>query len=715
MLFVPARQGSQRVGRAKVSREAHEKRLLRRPLALGEFSFVEPVGTRISRFTSAPSRTYDRRKERAIVGAVDRIRVPLAVLLLSATVAAGQQTPVRSDQRFRSGVEVVTLDVSVLGRDRRPVRGLTAADFVVIEDGVEQAIETFSEVALPARVPAPAAWWTSVAEDMKTSTAIDSGRLLLVVIDDAHIRAEHVYVTKRIASQIVDRMAPGDRMAVIYTRMNGSSQDFTDEPRLIREAIDRFTPGGEAIRFGSSPSRPSGSLDEGSREPAATAFAAMPGSDCGYCTRQTLDTLENIGKNAAALPGRRKALFLIGELGVPTPSGPCFMDALDIFREASRANVNIYPISPSAMEDGFDIGASTADEAAAAREQARDLRDGLRALADNTGGFAIVNTNEFERGIEQVYAENESYYLLGYATSSTRDRRKFRDIQVTVRRPGLQVRARDGYVPAKPAKAEGVAPEPVRAAISGLLPSSDLVMSATVVPMKGASRDRRTALAAVIEVRPPVGADPVEDVLSVEAVVVDANGTARDRVQVKVPIRITPRPGVTAAYRVPFVLHASPGRHQLRFGVASRSAGKAGSIYYDLDVPKYGEDPVELSGLALFARVDAPSVKPDVLAPGLPITPSLRRSFGGGEAVRAAARVYAQRGAAPVAVVARLDGAGGDEVWRQALEPLSPDAAGTLAVFDLPMPDLAPGPYRLTITASLGATTASRVTRFIVR
>lgn len=634
-----------------------------------------------------------------------RTLLALALVLGSSGLLGEGQTPARSGQRFRTGVEFVTLDVSVLGRDRRPVRGLTAADFVVLEDGVEQTIETFSEVALPPRAPAPADWWTSVPEDVKTSTAIDSGRLLLVVIDDAHIRADHRYVTKRIANQIVDRMAPGDRMALIYTRVNSSSQDFTDERRLIREAIDRFTAGGESIGFGSSPSRPSGNSDE-----------ASLGSGCDYFTRQTLDTLENIAKYAGALPGRRKALFLIGELGVPTgPGSACFMDGLDIFREAARANVNIYPISPSAMEDGFDMAASTADEAAAGREQALDLRDGLRALADNTGGFAIVNTNEFERGIELVYAENASYYLLGYATASKKAPGKFRDIEVKVRQTGLQVRVRDGYVPPKATKAERAAPKPERAAISGFVPSSDVVLSATVVPMKGTARDGRTALAAVMEVRPPVaGSDPVKDVLSVEAVLLDANGNPKDRMETEIPISFTPRAGALAAYRVPFVLHAKPGRHQLRFGVASRSAGKAGSIYYDMDVPEYGDDPIELSGLALFARVDAPSVKPDALGPALPLTPSLRRSFGGSEAVRAAVRVYARGARPPVLVVARLDGAGG-EVWKQALEVSPPDPAGTLAVFDLPLSDLAPGPYRVTLTASRGAQLASRVTRFMVR
>lgn len=631
------------------------------------------------------------------------ISCAVALLWVAGLVA---QTP-SSGQRFRSGVEVVTLDVSVLDSQRRPVRGLTAADFVVLEDGVEQQIDSFTEVALPAPAPPPAGWWNDVADDVKTSTAADTGRLLLMVIDEAHIPLNKTAIVKKIGHEIVDRMAPGDRMALVYTQKNGYSQDFTDEPRLIREAVERFIPGGEGVGFGSSPGRPTGNVDD--------IDNSAQGSGCAYFTRQTLDTIEKAAAYASALPGRRKAMFLVSELGAPTnPDSPCYLDGLDIWREAQRGNVNIYPISPSAMEAGFDIGSSTADEATATRDQAVELRDGLRTLADNTGGFAIVSTNDFARGVEQVYTENGSYYLIGYSSSSTKDRGKFRDIEVTVRRPGLEVRARDGYVPPKASKAADTPDEPERAVITGFLPSSDLVMSATVLPMRGPSRDDRTALAAVVEVRPPVGDQPVNEKVSIEAVLFDSDGKSKDRMRTEIPVTITPRPGLIAAYRVPFVLHAKPGRYQLRVGAASAASGKAGSVYYDLTVPEYGDDPLELSGLALFARADAPSVKPDALAPAWPLTPTLRRTFGPAEAVRAGIRVYTRGDGPRVIVQATLTGSAGD-VWTEQLSPETVERDGAFVVFNLPLGELAAGPYRLAITATRGDKSATRVTRFVVQ
>src|SRR5512135_2642439 len=85
----------------------------------------------------------------------------LGWLAASATTGgvSGQRTqaPV---QTFRTGVEAVTLDVSVLDADRRPIRGLVAADFTVLEDGQPQTIAAFDAVDEPdVYEDAPAAPW----------------------------------------------------------------------------------------------------------------------------------------------------------------------------------------------------------------------------------------------------------------------------------------------------------------------------------------------------------------------------------------------------------------------------------------------------------------------------------------------------------------------------------------------------------------------------
>ena len=84
--------------------------------------------------------------------AVSLLACWLAVLVCAP--AGSQQLPPVQPPTFRTGVDAVQLDVSVLDKERRPVRGLTAADFTVLEDGKPRQIVGFSAVELP---PLPAA------------------------------------------------------------------------------------------------------------------------------------------------------------------------------------------------------------------------------------------------------------------------------------------------------------------------------------------------------------------------------------------------------------------------------------------------------------------------------------------------------------------------------------------------------------------------------
>ena len=78
---------------------------------------------------------------------------PVAWFAVLVSALAGQQPPSPPRPTFRAGVDAVQLDVSVLDKERRPIRGLTAADFTVLEDGKPRAIVAFSAIELP---PMPA-------------------------------------------------------------------------------------------------------------------------------------------------------------------------------------------------------------------------------------------------------------------------------------------------------------------------------------------------------------------------------------------------------------------------------------------------------------------------------------------------------------------------------------------------------------------------------
>ena len=82
----------------------------------------------------------------------------------------------------------------------------------------------------------------------------------------------------------------------------------------------------------------------------------------------------------------------------------------------------------------------------AIRDELQMAQDSLRILADETGGYAALNSNDFTDAFDRIVRENSSYYLLGYYPTDTEQSDRFRQLDVRVTRPGLEVRARRGYV-----------------------------------------------------------------------------------------------------------------------------------------------------------------------------------------------------------------------------------------------------------------------------
>src|SRR5262245_1372742 len=98
-----------------------------------------------------------------------KIPVLVAGLLLAAgsLVPAAEQTP---QVTFRAGVDLVDVEVSVLDKNRLPVRGLTANDFTVLEEGRPRPVVAFTAVDLPSRVMPPAPWMENIPVDTHTNT-----------------------------------------------------------------------------------------------------------------------------------------------------------------------------------------------------------------------------------------------------------------------------------------------------------------------------------------------------------------------------------------------------------------------------------------------------------------------------------------------------------------------------------------------------------------
>ena len=144
--------------------------------------------------------------------------------------------------RFRAGVDVIEIEVSVLDKDRWPVRGLKQADFTILQDGRPQEIVAYDEIAIPDAPAREPAWSRKVAPEVQTNR-VPEGRLIVLLLDDAMEPGPYVESTKAIARDVVSRLGPEDRAAVVFTRDSRNVQDFTADRAKLLAAIDHFATG----------------------------------------------------------------------------------------------------------------------------------------------------------------------------------------------------------------------------------------------------------------------------------------------------------------------------------------------------------------------------------------------------------------------------------------------------------------------------------------
>jgi VWFA-related protein len=217
---------------------------------------------------------------------------------------------------FRSGVDVVQIDVSVLDGKRRPVRGLTTTDFTVLEDGKPREIVAFTPVDLPARTTAPAvgsaAWTREVAPDVATNDVPAEGRLVVIVFDWS-IRFDDSTLARKIARATVNDLGPGDEAAIVFTSEfanAGIPQNFTSNRSLLLRTIDE--PMAFAMKGNDSISPKAGGFINANSQLIMDPYGY--GSGGCLCRVCTLDAMTRVADALRGASGRRKVMIFIGTL-----------------------------------------------------------------------------------------------------------------------------------------------------------------------------------------------------------------------------------------------------------------------------------------------------------------------------------------------------------------------------------------------------------------
>jgi hypothetical protein len=213
-----------------------------------------------------------------------------------------------------------------------------------------------------------------------------------------------------------------------------------------------------------------------------------------------------------------------------------------------------------------------------------------------------VDTNDPRPEIEQIFRQNSSYYLLGYTSPNTRTDGRFRKIEVRTSDKTLTVRARSGYLePLAVKAAKKPAPAPLLlTALASLVPHGDVAMQMAAAPF-AVPGSKKAAVAIVVALRQPApaGAERVVENVDLQVSAYDPKGDRKDSQRLAVRVALRPSGQTTVAYELLTRLDLAPGRYQLRAAAESALQGKAGSIFYDLEVPDFARGSLSLSGVAL--------------------------------------------------------------------------------------------------------------------
>jgi hypothetical protein len=450
--------------------------------------------------------------------------------------------------------------------------------------------------------------------------------------------------------------------------------------------------------------------------------------------------VEALSKAMAGLRGRRKALLLFSEgidfdtdavrpqMGLMFDSAtdaPAVIQAeQDMMAAATRANVSIYTIDPKGLSTGAEELVKIASMAAGNTVPIGDMaietmreRSTLRQYAEQTGGFAALESNDFNTMFDRIVRDNSSYYVLGYHAPEKADG-KFHAVTVRVKRPGLQVRTRDGYfAAAKTPSQSGALTDPVREALSSPAQVGGLGMHIGASVLKDVGGQDTVHLTVEFSGR---DLSFTRDALTgtfanqIDVEYQALNDFGQPAVDSRQTVQLHLREQTRAAvpqHGVRFLTEfdVPPGRYQIRVGAHEAVSGHTGTVFYDLEAPDFSSTPLAVSDVLIalastdFAAIGGLAPRATMLSPA-PTTAG--REWTSDDTIVASAEIYdndTHPHTVDVSTVVRADD--GTQVFSTEEPRTSQGIGGKIAsVFKsavkVPLKLLAPGRYVLTLVAT---------------
>jgi VWFA-related protein len=400
-------------------------------------------------------------------------QAPVVVAPPAPASSPAQQTPAQqaaahqSSAVLRSSSDLVRIDVEVTDKSGKPIKGVTANQFTITDDGKPQAITSFSYADIEAIETATAddtkPIVVSVDNDGPNSPSADAisdalrdRRLIVLFFDLTSMQTDDLIRAHDAADKFVkQQMTKADVVAVIVfsTRINVLAT-FTNDRTVLNKAIAQLTPDNSANL--ASPlyaAAANGEYDV--QEYTGAAYTADETEFNVFNTDQKLAAVKGLADVLGGIPGRKALVEFTGGI---TQTGEENRTQLRAATDAAnRADVSIYSIDSRGLLAAQPGGDATTNAATGTSmftgasvfhqtDQREDSRDTLATLSTDTGGKAFFDLGDLSDAFPAIQRDNGGYYLVGYNLGAdVKHDGRWRAIRVKVNIPGAHVRYRDGY------------------------------------------------------------------------------------------------------------------------------------------------------------------------------------------------------------------------------------------------------------------------------
>jgi VWFA-related protein len=547
---------------------------------------------------------------------------------------------VAAQAQFKSAAETVSVDVIATDQSGRPVSNLTAKDFVLKVDGKVRTVQSAQlvQVSNPDRTRTAATASAASAPTRPAPFATNTdprGRAFIFAIDHENIHPGNERPVIDAAINLLDRLAPEDRAAVVSMPRGRIEADLSTDRAAVKKAllgiighaprkISRFEFSiKEAFAvLATPPSKlPStGSSTDGADDFNSALLTDMVNRECNNETasvcapalyadaREYARTLQNSGRDTvrglqaflsglSALDGTKSVIFISESLVQTTEIA---RDMPELGKAADLARVRLYVIQVN--KPSFEA-ANRKQPADLAGDMAMELT-GLEDVAGVTGGEMFRPSGKVDTVMTTIDTATSAYYLLGFEPTDKERDGKYHKIEVTLTRKDVRLKSRNGFQidvrgdSTKTAADTSPLATMLRDNIRGY---RDLPLRASAF----AYRDNETSNVKVVVMAESLGTAPLES--AAFAVISESGGQGAEWVADARDLTASPLISAGAVL---------PGRYRVRVA-ASDAIGRRGVVDVSLDAQLIDAPPLQLSSL-MAGRMANGGFQPRFDFPGAP-------------------------------------------------------------------------------------------------